>query len=90
MRKYPPLPFLDRKCLEDYKIPGTDIIIEKDTPVYIPLLGLQNDEKYFPEPEKFIPERHQENPNGPGLLHIPFGSGPRACIGNLYVFVFLY
>ncbi|CAG2067340.1 unnamed protein product, partial [Timema podura] len=35
LRMYPPLPFLDRNCIKDFTIPGTDIVIEKNTPVYI-------------------------------------------------------
>lgn len=82
LRKYPPLPFLDRKCNTDYKIPGTDIVIEKDVSIYISLLGIHNDEKYYPEPEKFIPERFQNNENAAESVYVPFGSGPRSCIGK--------
>lgn len=82
MRKYPALPFLDRKCNSDYKVPGTDLVIEKNIPVYISLLGFQNDEKYFPNPDKYIPERFEENVNINQLIHFPFGFGPRICIGK--------
>jgi len=47
-----------------------------------PIVHLRN-EKYFPEPEKFSPERwlrgHDHNYNP--FIVIPFGHGPRACIG---------
>ncbi|CAG9859382.1 unnamed protein product [Phyllotreta striolata] len=84
LRKYPVLPFLDRKCLTDYKVPGTDLVVEKGTTVYIPLFGLQYDEKYFPEPEKYDPERFLDAKkyNMDGLVYLPFGEGPRACIGE--------
>ncbi|KAJ8951056.1 hypothetical protein NQ318_003752 [Aromia moschata] len=29
LRMFPPLPFLDRRCVADYRIPGTDVIIDK-------------------------------------------------------------
>ncbi|KAF4524102.1 hypothetical protein B566_EDAN007685 [Ephemera danica] len=57
LRKYPPLPFLNRKCNKNFLIPGTNITIEKGQPIVIPIRSLQNDAKYFPEPERFDPER---------------------------------
>ncbi|KAF2887071.1 hypothetical protein ILUMI_19102, partial [Ignelater luminosus] len=84
LRKYPVLPFLDRLCIQDYKVPGSDLVIEKGTPVYIPMFGLHYDPEYFPDPDKYDPERFSdENKNHlPGYTYIPFGEGPRACIGE--------
>lgn len=89
LRKYPPVPFLDRKCSADYRIPQTDLIIEKDMIVYIPLIGIQNDEKYFPEPEKFIPERFLDNVNASQCVYAPFGTGQRQCLGKYIMMQFL-
>nr|CAD7423587.1 unnamed protein product [Timema monikensis] len=83
LRMYPPLPFLDRNCVKDFTIPGTDIVIEKNTPVYIPTLGMHRDPILFPEPLKFRPERF--TPENKGSIHrfsyLPFGEGPHMCIG---------
>jgi cytochrome P450 family 6 len=83
LRKYPPVPFLTRKCVKDYKIPDEDIIIEKGTTVVLSVLGIHYDEEYYPDPEKFDPERFtEENKNlRHHYSHIPFGEGPRLCIG---------
>ncbi|KAF2879307.1 hypothetical protein ILUMI_26862 [Ignelater luminosus] len=83
LRKYPALPFLDRMCLEDYKIPNTNYIIEKGTPVLIPLFGLHFDPNYFPNPEEFDPERFvdEDQGNSTSFVYLPFGQGPRNCIG---------
>lgn len=83
LRKYPPLPFLDRVTGEDYKVPGSDLVLEKGTPVYISMTGLHYDPEYFPDPQKFDPERFNEEnkKNRPGFVYFPFGDGPHVCIG---------
>lgn len=42
-------------------------------PVYVPIYGIHHDEQFYPNPEKFMPERfEQEIPN---YAFIPFGNG---------------
>ncbi|RZC32213.1 p450 domain containing protein, partial [Asbolus verrucosus] len=83
LRKYPPASFLTRRCVKDYKVPGEDVVIEKGTRVLIPILGIHYDKEYYPDPEKFDPERfNEENKSSRhSYAHIPFGEGPRICIG---------
>ena len=89
LRKYPILPFLDRTCLSDYELPSPSgngtITLPAGTSVFISVLGAQNDPKYFPEPEKFDPDRFtEENQRSrPKYSYIPFGEGLRMCIGNI-------
>lgn len=75
---------LNRNCVADYHVPGTDFVMEKDTRVIIPVYGIQHDEEYFPDPEKFDPERFNETNkhNIQPFTYLPFGDGPRICIGN--------
>ena len=55
------------------------ILIEKGIKMLIPVQGLHYDPKYFPNPEKFNPDRFKVNiPTG---VYLPFGDGPRNCIG---------
>lgn len=85
LRKYPVLPMLNRTCVEDYKIPGTDKVIEKGTEVYISVLGLHRDEEFYERPNEFNPVRlSEEVVAGKNLInrpYIPFGDGKRNCIG---------
>ncbi|PSN30124.1 hypothetical protein C0J52_26426 [Blattella germanica] len=87
LRLYPILPFLDRKCTADYQLPAPsgkgNITIPVGTAVYVPLLGIHHDPKYFPNPEKYDPERFTEENklSRPAYSYMPFGEGPRICIG---------
>nr|ALB30225.1 cytochrome P450 [Nilaparvata lugens] len=80
LRLYPPGGMLARECTKPYKIPGSELVIEKGVMIAIPILGLQNDPEYFPEPDKFNPSRFSSPP--PKGIFLPFGDGPRNCIAN--------
>lgn len=83
LRKYPIISILNRECTKDYQIPGTTTTIEKGTSIIIPVLGLQHDPKYYPQPQQFRPERFFKENLGSfvDMPYMPFGEGPRICIG---------
>lgn len=83
LRKYPIVPTIPRICTKTYKIPGTDIILEKGTLVQISCWGIHMDPEYYPNPEVWDPERFskEEKAKRPELAYFPFGEGPRICIG---------
>jgi len=88
LRKYPIIPFLDRISCSNYELPAPNgngtITLPAGTGVYIPVLALHHDPTYFPEPEKFEPDRFTEDNkhSRPNYTYIPFGEGPRMCIGK--------
>ncbi|GJQ64935.1 Cyp6a9 [Trypoxylus dichotomus] len=86
LRKYPTVGFLNRKCVADFKLPNTDITIEKGTKIIVPVYGLHHDPMYFPNPEKFDPERFsaENRSNIIPYTYLPFGEGPRYCIGDRF------
>jgi cytochrome P450 family 6 len=90
LRKYPGLPILNRECTKDYELPGTTVKIAKGTSVIISLLGIHRDEKFFPNPDKYYPDRFTEEIHDYDEdMYMPFGAGPRNCIGELHKSSFL-
>ncbi|CAB3231600.1 unnamed protein product [Arctia plantaginis] len=89
IRLWHPSIILDRECNRDYdlgkpnKDADNDFIIKKGTKIMIPIHAIHRDPQYFSDPEKFDPERfsaenkHKMHPSA----YIPFGIGPRNCIG---------
>lgn len=61
---------------------GTKVQINKGDGIWIAIIPIHMDEKYFPDPETFDPERFNDQNKTtikPGTF-IPFGSGPRNLI----------
>lgn len=74
---------LIRIASKDYLIPDSNLTIEKDTLIFIPVYGIHYNADIYPQPEKFDPERFNEEQKKERhpMAHIPFGEGPRNCIG---------
>ncbi|XP_050488656.1 uncharacterized protein LOC126872590 [Bombus huntii] len=83
LRKYPPLPMLNRQAMENYTFRDTNISIPKGTDIFIPIYAIQNDSNVYPDPEKFDPERFNEDAVAARhpMSYLSFGDGPRNCIG---------
>ncbi|NP_001165996.1 cytochrome P450 6AQ5 [Nasonia vitripennis] len=84
LRLYPVISWLDRLPEADYTFPGTNITVEKDVPVILPMRTLHLDPQYFPNPDQWDPERFSEEnkKNIVPFTYFPFGEGPRSCIGT--------
>ncbi|XP_059225821.1 uncharacterized protein LOC106092109 [Stomoxys calcitrans] len=89
LRKYPGLPLLDRRYKpvgekDRYSLkPYYDYELPKGMPVYISNYALHYDSKYWPNPTTFDPERFslENRQNIEPMSYLPFGNGPRNCIG---------
>ncbi|KAM0737251.1 Cytochrome P450 6k1 [Formica fusca] len=81
LRLHPPLPVVDRIAIRDYKLPGTELTIEKGVSVYISINATCQDPKYFLNPHDFILSR-TEIEDKKFYESLVFGIGPRSCIGQ--------
>jgi cytochrome P450 len=85
LRLYPPFWMIDRMAVaddhvEDLDIPGGSTVI-----VYV--YGAHHAPRYWESPESFDPERFIKKANEKlrtPFTYLPFGGGPRVCIGNQY------
>lgn len=81
LRLHPVVPFLLRECTRECKV--KDLTIPKQGEVFIPIYSIQRDPNIWPNPEKFDPERFspEAKKTRDPYMYLPFGSGPRSCIG---------
>ncbi|WNI26477.1 cytochrome P450 [Streptomyces sp. ITFR-16] len=98
MRLYPPIMGVARRPLEEFEVCGRRI--PKDSFVAILPWVVHRDPRWWPQPERFAPQRwletppsadaadelagHAVRPGRPRLAYLPFGGGPRQCIGNAF------
>ncbi len=87
MRLYPPAWIVGRTALEDlevagYRIPAKSILLVSQ------YLNHRSPE-YFPDPEKFDPDRFLPEAVAarPKLSYFPFGAGPRQCAGEAFAWM---
>lgn len=91
LRRYPIAVFIDRLCAETFELPPSlpglkPFVVKKGMNLWFPIYGHHHDPKYFDEPYKFNPDRfleHGKEIHNSGA-YMPFGLGPRMCIGNRF------
>jgi len=87
LRFWPPIPFLGRYAIKEHTIGKGDkeIKIMKGTEIRLSTYNLHRQSQYYKDPLKFSPERfldHSTRP--PPFSYLPFGSGPRSCLGQQF------
>ncbi|KAJ8916091.1 hypothetical protein NQ315_004457 [Exocentrus adspersus] len=91
LRKWPSTLATDRLCLKPYTINPAlpdeqPLHLEEGSILMIPIYGMHHDQEYFPNPDRFDPDRfNDENKdNIKPYTYFPFGLGPRNCIGSRF------
>lgn len=82
MRVYPPVPAIGRAVVADEEVCG--YLLKKGRSTVINIAGLHHHPAYWPNPSAFIPERFTtfDLKGDNRFVFMPFGAGPRICIGN--------
>ena len=84
LRLYPPFWMVDRMAMADDRV--GDLPIPQGSTVIVFVYGAHHARQHWPDPESFDPERFvkgSEKLRTP-FTYLPFGGGPRVCIGNHY------
>jgi cytochrome P450 len=84
MRLYPPAYILGRTAMRQVTI-GSHTLPRGIT-VFLNIYGMHRRAKYFPNPERFDPDRFRPEAEKDmvRMSYLPFGGGPRVCIGNQF------
>ncbi|XP_054162169.1 uncharacterized protein LOC128960123 [Oppia nitens] len=83
LRLHSPAERLERKTIDDYKLGNTGITLYKGQQIEIPIYAIHHSEEFFTNPYEFNPERFmpENRHNIIPYTYLPFGAGPRNCIG---------
>ena len=84
LRLYPPFWMIDRMAVEDDRV--GDIVIPRGSTVIVYVYGAHHAPRYWQNPENFDTDRFikaSEKLRTP-FTYLPFGGGPRGCIGGNY------
>ena len=91
LRLFPIATFTDRMCVKDFQLPPArpgdkPFTVKAGMNVWIPVIGIHRDPQYYENPLKFDPDRFYENHKTvvSSGAYMPFGLGPRMCIGNRF------
>ena len=87
MRMYPPAYLLARRAGRDATI--GDFSVPRGSEVVVWTYFTHHDPRFYPEPFEFRPDRFtpEEEAKRPKQAYLPFGAGPRACIGRSFAMV---
>ncbi|KAF8797082.1 Cytochrome P450 3A13 like protein [Argiope bruennichi] len=89
LRLFPPILRTERQAVSDYKLGDTGITLPKGTVITVPIYAMHRDPEFFPDPEKFDPDRFspEERSKRDPYAYLPFGAGPRNCVAMRFALV---
>ncbi|WP_390912244.1 cytochrome P450 [Pseudosulfitobacter sp. SM2401] len=79
LRLYPPAGVVSRTAMKNDTLCEREI--KKGDTVIIPIYALHRNELLWDDPDAFRPERFEDRKAIPRYAYLPFGDGPRICIG---------
>jgi cytochrome P450 len=84
MRLYPPIPMMSRRAAKDVVLGGEHI--KAGTLVGLPIYVIHRHHKLWDDPDRFDPSRFspEREARHSRYQFIPFGTGPRICIGAAF------
>jgi cytochrome P450 len=87
MRLYPPAPVMSRQCVADVDLGGH--AIRAGMSVLVPIYAIHRHARRWAEPDVFDPARFapQREDAIPRYQYMPFGAGPRICIGMSFAMI---
>lgn len=87
MRLYPPAPVITRLSTEDLDLAGTHV--PKASLIVIPIFALHRHRRLWDDPDRFDPDRFlpENEAKYPRTQFMPFGYGPRVCIGSSFALI---
>ena len=87
MRLYPPICAVARTVNEEYEVGGH--LLKAGTVVQACQYTMHRDPRFFPEPQRFDPERFTPTAQAsrPKFSYFPFGGGARRCIGESFAWM---
>lgn len=82
LRLYPPAYAFGREVVTEFELGG--YVIPVGSQIITSPYGMHRNPRHFPEPDRFKPERWLDGSAKelPRFAYLPFGGGPRVCIGN--------
>ncbi len=83
LRFYPPAPGFGRTPTERFTVQGTTF--QPGDTLIVNIYTVHHQADFYPDPETFRPERFAPTAaQPPRYAYLPFGAGPRTCIGNAF------
>lgn len=79
LRLYPPAAFLSRTARKADRLCGREI--QPGDTVMLPIYALHRHHQLWPDPDRFDPDRFAPGASFDRFAYLPFGAGPRICIG---------
>ncbi|XP_012269662.2 cytochrome P450 9e2-like [Athalia rosae] len=91
LRLHSPAVTTDRLCRQSFELPPAQpglkpFLVEPGVSIWLPFAAIHKDAKYYENPEEFDPDRFGDEGKSKidPATFLPFGSGPRLCIGNRF------